>query len=142
MATEPHIRQRDEWEHCIQSCRECHDSTTRAVRYCLEREQAFGSAGHIRLLLDCAQACEMTADFMLRGSDLYANVCAVCAEIAERCAQACEVMGEDRMMRQCVESCRECVRACQRAVATREPQLRRHSDQHPLAGEQRFVGCE
>ena len=75
--------------------------------------QRHAEAAHIRLLLDCAEICQTSANFMLRGSDLHARVCAVCAEVCERCAQDCETFEED-FMQACAQECRRCAESCRR----------------------------
>jgi len=69
---------------------------------------------HIGLLLDCAEICQTSANFMLRGSDRHMRTCAVCAEVCEQCAQDCERMGDDAQMRACAEVCRRCADSCRR----------------------------
>lgn len=108
---------------CIQECQTCHTTCLETVTHCLQRGGPHAEAGHIRLLLDCAEICQTSANFMLRGSPFHAATCGVCAEICERCAQDCERLGDDEMMRQCAESCRRCAASCQRMVHT--PQIAR-----------------
>jgi hypothetical protein len=69
-------------------------------------------ASHIRALLDCADACRASADFMLRGSSLHAAVCRVCAEACETCADSCERVGRDETMQRCADACRRCAASC------------------------------
>jgi hypothetical protein len=96
-----------EMEACIQACLECHRVCLQTVAHCLQMGGKHAEASHIRLLLDCAQICLTSADFMLRGSDLHGRTCAVCAEVCERCAQDCaRVDPSDAMMRTCAEACR------------------------------------
>lgn len=47
---------------------------------------------HIQLLLDCAEICQTSANFMLRGSELHGRTCAVCADACQRCAASCRQM--------------------------------------------------
>lgn len=63
-------------------------------------------------MMDCAQICATSADFMLRGSDLHGRTCGVCAEACTRCAEGCERMGDDDMMRRRAEACRRCAESC------------------------------
>jgi hypothetical protein len=65
---------------------------------------------HIRLLLGCAEICQASANFMLRGSEFHGRLCAVCAEICEMCAESCERLGDDEQMRACIAACRHCAR--------------------------------
>lgn len=106
-----------EMRECIQRCTDCHNVCVETVSHCLELGGPHAEARHIRLLLDCAQICATSADFMLRGSDLHGRVCGVCAEVCDRCAVDCERFGDDEQMRRCAEACRRCAEACRRMAA-------------------------
>src|SRR5690606_9960360 len=88
---------------CIQNCTECHRICLETAAYCLQKGGKHAEPNHVRLLLDCAQICQTSADFMIRGSDLHTRTCAVCAEICEVCAKDCESMGDDQQMKRCAE---------------------------------------
>lgn len=105
-----------EMEACIEACRECARICTETVRHCLEMGGEHADARHIALLLDCAQICQTSADFMLRGSDLSPRICAACAAVCAACAESCERFGDDAAMRACAEACRRCAESC-RAMA-------------------------
>ena len=77
-----------EMQQCIQNCMECHRICLETVPHCLQMGGKHAEAAHIRLLLDCAEICQTSANFMIRGSDLHTRTCAVCAEVCERCAEA------------------------------------------------------
>jgi hypothetical protein len=106
-----------EMQECITNCSDCHDACIETVTHCLDRGGEHAAQAHVRALLDCAQACDTSRDFMLRGSALHAAVCRVCADACERCAESCESIDpEDEVMRNCAETCRRCVDTC-RAMA-------------------------
>jgi hypothetical protein len=67
---------------------------------------------HIRLLLDCAQICQLSADFMLRLSDHHMMTCRICAEICDACAQACQSFAQDEELSQCARICAQCASSC------------------------------
>jgi hypothetical protein len=75
MVHEP--KQATEMQTCIEDCRECWSRCTETLQHCLTKGGRHVGAGHIRLLLDCADICRTFADFMLRGSELYPQVCEV-----------------------------------------------------------------
>lgn len=97
---------------CIRTCNGCHDICTEAVQHCLKIGGEHAAPAHIRLMLDCAEICQTSADFMLRSSDYHGRVCGVCAEVCEACAQDCARFPDDAMMRQCAEMCRLCADSC------------------------------
>jgi hypothetical protein len=100
-------------QDCITTCSDCHDVCLATIEHCLGRGGEHASPDHIRALADCAQACDVSRDFMLRGSQLHHRYCGACAEACERCAESCErIGGDDEAMRHCAETCRRCARSC------------------------------
>lgn len=99
-------------QKCIQNCLDCHGICLNTVTYCLQQGGMHAEPAHIRLMLDCAEICQTSANFMLRGSELHLSTCGVCAEVCERCATSCEQMGDDAQMKACAEMCRRCAESC------------------------------
>jgi hypothetical protein len=78
------------------------------------------AAEHIRQLLDCADICATSANFMLRSSPEHVRACALCAELCRTCADSCEKLeGDDPTLRECVEICRRCVQSCDEMAAAK-----------------------
>lgn len=100
-------------EECAQNCHECAETCLETVNYCLQKGGEHAKAEHIRLLLDCAEICDTSHNFIARESELHGTVCNVCAEICERCAESCEMIGgNDEQMKKCAEVCRKCADSC------------------------------
>lgn len=94
----------------IKACLDCHSMCIQtAMNFCLERGGRHVEQEHFRLMLNCAELCQTSANFMLSGSPLHGRVCAVCAEACEACAKSCEKVGD---MRDCVEECLRCAKSC------------------------------
>ena len=105
----------DDMLACIEVCTDCHKACLQTVPHCLQMGGAHAEANHVRLLLDCAEICQTSANFMLRGSDLHAATCAACAAVCERCADDCEQLSaDDPRMGACAEMCRRCAESCRR----------------------------
>lgn len=104
-------------QQCIQNCVDCHRICLETSAYCLQQGGKHSEASHIRLLLDCAEICQTSTDFMIRGSSLHPKTCRVCATICEACAQDCEGMGDDAQMKRCAEVCRKCAESCRQMAA-------------------------
>jgi hypothetical protein len=102
---------------CIEECLSCYQICLETVTHCLQKGGKHAEASHIRLLLDCTDICQTSANFMIRGSDLHTRTCAVCAEVCERCAESCEQFGDDEKMKACAEACRRCAESCRRMAA-------------------------
>ena len=87
-----------EMVRCIEECQACHNICMESVQHCLQMGGKHAETHHIRLLLDCAEICQTSANFMLRMSDLHSRTCGVCAEVCERCAEDYEKFTDDPMM--------------------------------------------
>lgn len=107
----------DEMRRCIEICMACHSACEDLVKHCLEMGHEHAAPEHIRLLTDCAQICQTSADFMLRDSDQHMLICGVCAEICEACADDCDRFQDDQKMQQCAEVCRRCAESCRKMAA-------------------------
>jgi hypothetical protein len=100
----------DEMRECITRCSDCHNVCLETVTHCLTTE-----VEHTRLLLDCAEICATSRDFMLRGSERHRSTCGLCAEICSEYARwAANVPGADEQMRRCAEECERCAESCRR----------------------------
>lgn len=97
-------------ETCIENCLTCHKVCLReAMIHCLEVGGRHIEPSHFRLMLNCAEICQTSANFLLSHSEFHQQACAVCAEICEACARSCEQVGE---MEECVQVCRRCAESC------------------------------
>jgi hypothetical protein len=114
MAPAEVMRPDKDMQQCIQACLECSRSCLETVTYCLRKGGRHAEERHVRLLLDCAEICQTSANFMLRGSELHGRTCFACAEVCERCAESCAAMGDDAMMRACADMCRRCEESCRK----------------------------
>lgn len=99
-------------EDCIQNCIECNRTCMETFTYCLHTGGDHANPDLIRLLLDCAQICQTSADFMIRESALHPRICGVCADICGLCATRCAEFKDDPEMELCAEVCRRCDDSC------------------------------
>jgi hypothetical protein len=97
---------------CIDACQACHNACLdTATVYCLEQGWPHAERRHVRLLLDCAAMCDISAGFLLRGSPLHDRTCALCADLCRLCADDCERFNDGRMD-DCAHACRDCAEVC------------------------------
>ena len=102
-----------EMQRCIQECRNCASICLETVQHCLKLGGKHAEPAHIRMLMDCAEICQTSANFMLRGSPLHARACALCADACDRCAESCESTADgDEQMQRCADECRRCAESC------------------------------
>ncbi len=72
-------------------------------------------------MINCAEICQTSANFLLSGSAFHQKVCAVCAEICDACAKSCEQVGG---MEDCVKACRECAESCRKMAGAKRLAMR------------------
>lgn len=101
-----------EMQRCIQECRNCASICLETVQHCLKLGGKHAEPAHIRMLMDCAEICQASANFMQRGSPLHMQTCAACAEVCKACAEDCERFKDDEMMQACAKACQSCEESC------------------------------
>lgn len=102
---------------CIEACSRCHQVCLQtAMDYCLKTGGKHVEAEHFRLMMNCAEICQTSANFQLSRSHFQHRLCEVCAGICEACAADCEKIGG---MDECVEACRNCAESCREMASAR-----------------------
>jgi hypothetical protein len=101
---------------CAQACTSCADA-------CLAEEMVVELRQCIRLNLDCADVCTVTAALAARrtgsNQDTIRKVLDACITACQLCASECERHArQHEHCRICAESCRLCEQACQNALRT------------------------
>jgi hypothetical protein len=99
-------------QSCMDSCTQCHQTLMHtAMQYCLPAGGSHLEAEHFRLMLNCAEMCQTTANFQLSDSQFCKQLALLNAQICEKCAVSCEQIGD---MEDCVQACRQCAECCRR----------------------------
>jgi hypothetical protein len=102
-------------EECIRECQQCHHVCLEtAMNHCLKFGGEHTEPRHFRLMMNCAEICQTSANFMLSGSDLHKLTCGVCAEVCRRCGESCAELDG---MEDCAAECRKCAETCQKMAA-------------------------
>ncbi len=97
---------------CIELCWKCrHECQDTLFNHCLEEGGDHVEPEHVRLMSDCIQICQASADSMTRNSPFHAAICAACADICEACAKSCDAIGGEKM-KACADICRACAKSC------------------------------
>lgn len=100
---------------CIEACSHCHQVCLQtAMNYCLETGEKHVGAEHFRLMMNCAEICQTSANFQLSSSAFHRRLCEICAEVCEACTASCEKIGG---MDECAEVCRECAVSCRQMAS-------------------------
>ncbi len=101
----------DEVKACIKDSLECFQNCTKTSRQCISRGGKYVETKTIKLLMDCAKICNVNADFMLRDSTYYPQICGLAADICDECSDNCDRFDEP-FMRECAGICRRCSESC------------------------------
>ena len=110
-----HHQMSAEMQACMDACHHCRVTCLSIVtQHCLPMGGEHARPEHIKIMLDCAQICATSLDFMARGSDQHKLVCGVCAQICRACAASCEKLDG---MEDCVAACLRCAEACEKMAA-------------------------
>src|ERR1044072_7232347 len=95
----------DALTECTRACHHCCVS-------CLREEDVTMMAECIRLDMDCAQICELTAAFLSRESGHTRHLFKECAEIWQQRAEECANHAHLDHCKECAEACRKCANLC------------------------------
>jgi hypothetical protein len=90
---------------CAAECNHC-------ATACLEEQDIKMLARCIKLDIDCADICQLTASFVARGSEHAGHLLKECAEICNACAEECEKHAHMEHCQKCAEACRRCAEEC------------------------------
>jgi hypothetical protein len=100
---------------CIEACTYCHQVCLQtAMNYCLNTGGRHVEAEHFRMMMNCAEICQMSANFQLGNSQFSPQVCAICADVCTACAADCRNIGN---MEECVEACEQCAESCRQMAS-------------------------
>ncbi|MER3419461.1 MAG: ferredoxin [Chloroflexota bacterium] len=120
MTATPGQRITPEVRQAISDCLACYSICTETLDYCVERGGTLAAAELLRRLRDCAELCRVSADFLLRGSARAVALCALAAEAAVVCAQACAAIADDALLHACQDACLRCATSCKEVTVKEE----------------------
>lgn len=99
-------------ESLISTLNNCATVCNHCISACLEEEDVKMLANCIKLDIDCAQICSLTAGFFARGSAHAPHLLPECADICNACADECEKHAHMEHCKECAEACRKCAAEC------------------------------
>ncbi len=103
---------------CIDACSNCHQICLQtAMNHSLETGGKHVKAKHLRLMMNCAEICQTSANFQLTGSHFLPRLHQLCAEICDACATECSEIGD---MEDCVKACQTCADSCRQTLSTQQ----------------------
>jgi hypothetical protein len=107
----PHHSMDPDMQACIDACQHCHNICLQtAMTHCLRMGGQHVEEEHLRLMINCSEICQTSANFMLSHSSMHNAICAACAQVCHACQASCERIGD---MDECVQACRMCADTCE-----------------------------
>ena len=95
----------DVLNRCAIECSHC-------ATACLDEQYVKMLKECIKLNIDCADICRMTASLLSRGSEHGEHLLGECVEICNACADECEKHAHLEHCQRCAEECRHCAEEC------------------------------
>jgi hypothetical protein len=98
-------------QDCIDNCHNVQETCLEAVNYCIENNET--DVECIGMLVSTAEISATSAKLMMIESEFHPQVCRVCAEICQACAEYFEEEDDEvftrvaTFARACAESCRQ-----------------------------------
>lgn len=104
------------FSECIDACYRCADACDHCSVACLSEDNVKEMERCIRLDMDCAAVCRLTAEVMARESECHILVCRLCEKICTACAEE-SGKHQHEHCQNCAQQCRECAQLCQQMAA-------------------------
>ncbi|OXS94238.1 MULTISPECIES: four-helix bundle copper-binding protein [Burkholderiaceae] len=98
----------EQFQSCIDACYSCATACDHCAISCLNEQDVKAMARCIKLDMDCAQICRLSASYMARDSEFARKMCKICADICEACGRECAKHQMDH--------CQHCAKACQKCA--------------------------
>ena len=99
----------------IDALNDCATECNHCTTACLDEQDVKMLSKCIKLDIDCAAICSLTASLLARGSEHGNHLLKECAEICNACAEECEKHAHMEHCKQCAAACRACEEACKAA---------------------------
>jgi hypothetical protein len=98
---------------CIDACLGCAQECDNCAKACMIEPDAASLIECVRWDRDCADMCRLAVNLMRRDSHFLEEVCRLCGEFCNGCADECAKHDHDHCQR-CAEACRQCAEECYR----------------------------
>ncbi|MCS0599010.1 four-helix bundle copper-binding protein [Massilia sp. UMI-21] len=104
-----------QFQSCIKACYECAEACDTCAAACLRETDPRMMARCIMLDDECAAICRLAAQLMSRATEHAHQLCQLCADICDACAQEC-ASHQIQHCQDCAAACRRCADECRRMM--------------------------
>jgi hypothetical protein len=98
-------------------CKRCITACESAIKYGDDKGTKFKETNHMRALRDCVKACQLSEDYLNRGSELNKDAAKLSIQACNKAAISCESLGNDLQMKATADDCRRCAEALKKVSA-------------------------
>lgn len=105
---------------CIEKCLDCRRIALQTFGYCVSRGGVYANAALVHLILDCAEAAQLCADWLRRGAALHHQAAALCAQTCQACDERCVGFHDDEDIGKMARACQACAQSCEPLLKPRE----------------------
>lgn len=102
-------------EQLVKTINHCKVTCDKMIPYLLQLRDVHTRTTQIRLLMDCADICDLASRMLSQNSYVSKEVISLCAYICELCGRECAKF-QDTMSQHCSQTCLNCARDCQAYV--------------------------
>jgi uncharacterized protein YdbL (DUF1318 family) len=98
-------------------CKRCITGCQTAIKYGNDKGAKYKEINHMRALKDCVAACQLSEDYLNRGSELNKDAAKLSIQACNKAAISCESLGNDNQMKATADDCRRCAEALKKVSA-------------------------
>ena len=99
------------YKNCIDACLQCIASCYHCASMDLKEKNSTMMSDCAQLDMECAAMCLTAVQLMCLGSENTRNICRLCAETCNKCADECS-KHDNKHCKECTEACRKCAAEC------------------------------
>ena|SRR6516225_8669187 len=104
------------FQECIAACNACAVACNHCAVSCLDEKNVAVLSRCIKLTLECAAMCNAAVQVMSINGELSDQICQLCEDACNRCAEECIRHGDMEHCLVCAEKCRTCAALCAKMV--------------------------
>lgn len=112
MTTPMNAAMTEEMQTCLEACTNTQKMCLDMISYCMKQDEKHRDMHLICMMRDCAEMCLLCINMIMDGSEFMGRTSALCAEMCERCAIACEHFSGDAKMMECATMFHTCATSC------------------------------
>lgn len=101
----------NKYQKCIDACNKCAQACEECHMLCMQNPDVQARINSMKLLMECAAICRQSSCFMSMDAQHSKNMCALCADVCDKCAMECGKHKDDHSQK-CAAECKACAAEC------------------------------